>query len=72
MTEAEIIGYEKIKYLYVKYKFTPEGYEAPILARKRVSGKKLPIESIVRVWHLRNAPSISVLEPYLSSQDAAS
>jgi hypothetical protein len=72
MTEAEILGYEKTKYLYVRYKFTPEGTETPIVVRKRVGGKKLRIGSVVRVWHLRNAPSISVLEPYLSSQDASS
>lgn len=72
-TEAEILGYEKIyKHLYVEYKFTPEGNDSPIIAKKRIGGKKLPIGSIVRVWHLRNAPSISVLEPYLSNQVAVS
>ena len=72
MTEAEILGYEKDKHLYVKYRFTPEGNDAPIIAKKRIGGKKLPTGSIVRVWHLRHAPSISVLEPYLSNQDAVS
>lgn len=72
MTKAEILGYEKCKHLYVEYKFTPEGSENPIIAKKRVGGKKLPIGSVVRVWQLRNAPSISVLEPYLANQDAIS
>lgn len=73
MTEAEILGYEYDgKHLYVEYRFTPEGSDTPIIAKKRIGGEKLPTGSMVRVWHLKHAPSISVLEPYLSTQDAVS
>ena len=75
MTEAEILCYTKQKHVYVEYKFTPKGHQVPIISKKRIYGwalNKAPVGSVVKVWYLENAPSISVLEPYLSTQDVAS
>lgn len=75
IAEAEILNYIKQKYLYVEYKFTPKGQQTPIISKKRIGGwplRRLPVGTVVRVWYLENAPSISVLEPYLANQDAAS
>ncbi len=72
--EAEILSYTKRKLLYVQYKFTPKGHQAPLVCTKQISGwgfNKSPVGSVVRVWYLENTPSISVLEPYLASQIAS-
>jgi hypothetical protein len=72
VTEAEIIGYTQDELIWVQYKFTPKRGE-PISCNKALlrGGKRLPIGTKVSVRYMATHPTISVLEPYASSQNAS-
>lgn len=75
VTEASILRYVKQKYIYVEYQYKPDSSQAPITSKKRINGwvfNRVPVGSTVRAWYLINQPTISVLEPYLATQDALS
>jgi hypothetical protein len=68
--EAEILGYEKDEYLWVRYSFQPNGQNEIIHCRKIIGNleEQFPIGKKIVVRYKKQHPHISVLEPYAGTQ----
>ncbi len=68
--EAEILGYEKDEYLYVRYRFTPSDQAQAIVCKKLVENlaERFPVGTKVPVRYLKRHPHVSLLVPYAQSQ----
>ncbi|WP_428415727.1 hypothetical protein [Methylibium sp.] len=68
--EAEVLGYESVKGMWVQYRFLPQGFDKEIVCSKHLihGGKRLPVGSRTPVKYKANFPSISLLVIYAESQ----
>jgi hypothetical protein len=70
LATAEVLGYEKDEYLWVRYCFQPMESNEPIKCRKIIGNLEVqfPIGSKISVRYKKQHPQISVLEPYAATQ----
>jgi hypothetical protein len=72
VAEAEIVGYTQDELIYVQYKFTTKRGKSVSCNKALLhGGKRLPVGTKVQVRYLPAHPTISVLEPYASSQNVS-